>query len=195
MKPKRVVTLTLLAFVAAGVVTLAVKGLTRNRHPEAAANPSATDTSRRSGGSGFQPEGAADRQDLRATADAARQTDSTAKPPSDGVIAYYFHGNTRCPTCQTIESYAHDAVKTGFADELASGDLQWEVVNYEAAGNEHFAELYQVVAPTVVLVRMEGGKPTRWANLMRVWELVGDQDAFTEYIQTETRTLLGESGG
>ena len=114
---------------------------------------------------------------------------------TDGLVVYYFHGSMRCPTCRKIESYAHEAIKTGFGAELDSGDLQWKVVNYEASGNEHFGEDYEVTAPTVVLVEMRGGEQKRWKNLDRVWELVmtGTKEEFLGYVQEEAKALLGGS--
>jgi thiol-disulfide isomerase/thioredoxin len=125
------------------------------------------------------------------------QADAQTAAIKDGVIVYYFHGNTRCPTCRKIESYAHEAIERGFAAELDSGRLQWKVVNYETPGNEHLAEDYQVIAPSMVLVEMRGGKQKQWQNLDRVWELVmtGTKEAFVEYVQEETQTLLQDSAG
>jgi len=121
----------------------------------------------------------------------ARDGDANAgEPLRDGVMVYYFHGNTRCPTCQTIESYAHEAVQAGFAEELNNGRLRWQVLNYEQPGNEHFDTDYQIVAPTVILARFQGGKQTAWKNLNRVWELVGDKKAFLKYVQDELRGCL-----
>ena len=114
-------------------------------------------------------------------------------PVADAVIAYYFHGNMRCPTCQKIESYAHEAIETGFPEQLQSGALKWQVVNYEAPGNERLATEYEIVAPTVVVVKIEGGQEKGSENLMRVWELVGDKSAFCDYVQGRTRTLLEDA--
>jgi hypothetical protein len=111
--------------------------------------------------------------------------------PANALVVYYFHGATRCPTCRNIESYSHDAVQTAFADQLARDKILWKVVNYEEPANSHFATDFDIVAPTVVLVRTVDGKPAEWRNLPRVWELVGDQDEFTKYIQDETRAMLG----
>jgi len=69
----------------------------------------------------------------------------------DGVVVYYLHSNTRCPTCQTIEAYAKEAVETGFAEELKNGKIQWRIINYESPGNEHYATDYQIVARTSCL--------------------------------------------
>ncbi len=161
MKPKNLVTILLLLFVAASVGVLSVKSLRPHARQPVATNPTLNHS--------------------------AGQTEAT--PPADGVIAYCFHGDVRCSTCRTIEAYAREALEAGFADQFQSGKLKWQVVNYQAPGNEHFAKEYEIIAPTVVLVRMENGQQKNWENLMRVWELVHDKDAFVQYIQTEMRKL------
>jgi len=168
MKPKNVVTIGLLMFVGACIMVLTVKALRPSPPPPAAANPAAAP------GVG-SPE--------------------AEEPMDDGVIAYYFHGNMRCPTCRAIESYAHEAVQAGFAEPLESGKLKWRVVNYETPGNEHFATDYEIFAPTVVVVEMSDGSQQEWKNLDRVWELVGDKDAFVQYVQSETETMLEGTSG
>ncbi len=113
-----------------------------------------------------------------------------AKLPADGLVTYYFHGETRCPTCRHIEAYAREAIETGFAEEMANGEITWQVVNYESPANAHFATEYEIVAPTVVLVRTSQGQPTDWRNLSRVWNLVGEKEAFVEYVQREAVEMM-----
>jgi hypothetical protein len=116
---------------------------------------------------------------------------SAAQPlPSNAVVVYYFHGDTRCPTCRNIEAFSHHAVQSAFANELTSGQIEWRVVNYETAANRRFADDYNLVAPSVVVVRAIDGKVVAWRNLDRVWELVGDQESFAEYVQRETKAML-----
>jgi hypothetical protein len=121
-------------------------------------------------------------------ANSASKGDTAA---ADRVIAYYFHGSQRCKTCLTIEAYTAEAIRTGFADALSNGTLEWKVVNIEEPENEHFVEDYQITTRTVVLVEMKDGKQVRWSTLDRVWDLVGDQPAFAAYIQEETKGYLG----
>lgn len=111
---------------------------------------------------------------------------------TDGVRVYYLHSNTRCPTCRTIESYAEEAVRTAFADELKNRQLDWQVINYETPGNEHYATDYNVAAPSVVLVRYKDGKQVDWKGLPEVWEHTGDKMAFFNFVQTSLRDFLGE---
>ena len=51
------------------------------------------------------------------------------KPLETKVYAYYFHGNIRCYTCHTMEKYSREAIETRFKDALASGKLEFKVVN------------------------------------------------------------------
>ncbi|MDZ7620088.1 MAG: nitrophenyl compound nitroreductase subunit ArsF family protein [Patescibacteria group bacterium] len=109
----------------------------------------------------------------------------------DGVRVYYLHGSFRCPTCRTIEAYAKEAVESGFAEELRDGRVAWQVINYEEPGNERFAIDYEVVAPTVVLAKFEGGRQVDWKGLHEVWEHVGDKDAFLNFVQSNLRQFAG----
>ena len=86
-------------------------------------------------------------------------------------------------------------LETGFNDELVTGRVKWQVIDYEAPANEHVATEYEVVAPTVVLVRTTNGEATDWRNLSRVWDLVGDKEAFMEYVRSEAREMLDATAG
>jgi hypothetical protein len=116
---------------------------------------------------------------------------ATEQLPDNALVVYYFHGQTRCPTCRKIESYSHDAVHTAFVDELAQKKVVWRVVNYEQPENAHFVTDYKLLSSSIVLVHTTDGKVTEWRNLERVWDLVGNPDTFTEYIRGEARSMLG----
>jgi hypothetical protein len=119
--------------------------------------------------------------------------DATAAATSDGVVAFYFHGKTRCATCRKIEAYADEAIHKGFAPALQTAALTWRVVNVEELENKHFVEDFQLVTRSVVLAEYRDDKIVRWKNLDKVWQLVRDKDAFTSYVQSETREFLGKS--
>jgi hypothetical protein len=121
----------------------------------------------------------------------AQESPSTGTAP--GVVAYYFHGNTRCATCKKIEAYADEAIHQGFAEMLENGALTWRVVNVEESENRHFIDDFQLVTRSVVLAEYHNGAITRWKSLDKVWQLVRNKDDFTRYVQSETREFLGES--
>ena len=112
---------------------------------------------------------------------------------TDGVVAYYFHGNVRCATCRKIEAYADEAIHSGFSGALDNGTLAWSVVNIDETEGKHFVEDFQLVTRSVVLAEYQDGKVVRFKNLDQVWQLVRDKDGFVEYLQDEANEFLGES--
>ncbi len=118
--------------------------------------------------------------------------ENTEPPLSDGVIAYYFYRTKRCTDCETIQAYAHEAIETGFRKRLEAGTLQWRPANFEEKENRPLKERYNIAAPTVVLVRMDGGRPKQSKTLTQVWKLLktADKQTFIDYVQRETKTFL-----
>ena len=88
---------------------------------------------------------------------------ATAKDQSlrDGLVVYYFHGNTRCPTCEAIESQAHETVQADFAEQLESGEVVWKMLNYEESAASELATKFEIQMPVVVLARMKDGADRR----------------------------------
>jgi hypothetical protein len=128
-----------------------------------------------------------------AAADDFQTTAAVAPQTLDaGVVAYYFHGNLRCRTCQTIEAYSEEAIRSEFADELASGHLVWRVVNTDDPENKHFVKDFELVTKSLVLTEYRDGEVTRWENLKQVWQLVRDKEQFLEYVRSSTRRFLQE---
>ena len=111
---------------------------------------------------------------------------------AEGVIAYFLHTDVRCWNCNTIEKYAHETLTESFADALASGDIDWRVLNMDEPANEHFAVEFELVTSSVVLARMENGARKDWKNLSRVWDLVHDEEEFKTYVAEATNIFLGE---
>ncbi len=132
------------------------------------------------------------RQDAQAI-ETTQQEKPATHQPEHKVIAYYFYGTVRCSTCRTIEAYAEDAIKNGFQNELQSGALEWRAVNVNIPENEHFIRDYELTTRSVVLADIWGGQQKQWKNLTRVWQLVRNRQAFTSYIQEETRKYLAGS--
>ena len=115
------------------------------------------------------------------------------KSQASEIVAYYFHGNLRCKTCQMIEAYSEEAITQGFADELASGQLAWRVVNIDEAQNKHFVKDFELVTKSLVLVSFRDGEVVRFENLKLVWQLVRDKDGFLKYVRDGTREFIGEN--
>jgi hypothetical protein len=123
---------------------------------------------------------------MAAAPDASLKTETI----DNGLIVYYFHGNMRCPTCRSIESQAHETVKTHFASPLSDGKIIWKIVNYEQAAAKPLATKFEIQMPVVVLARMKDGQIEDWKRLDEVWALVGDKAGFTKYVRGEIERML-----
>ncbi|MFH1749010.1 MAG: nitrophenyl compound nitroreductase subunit ArsF family protein [Planctomycetota bacterium] len=129
-----------------------------------------------------------------AVADSTVQKVQPADPPSEAadtkVIAYYFHRTLRCPTCLSIEAQAREAIVIGFSKEIEDGQLEWQAVDIEQEGNEHFESDFELSSSSLVIVEMRGNEVAQWKNLERVWELVEDPLGFQVYVWDELMKYL-----
>lgn len=106
------------------------------------------------------------------------------------LVAYYFHGNTRCFTCRKIEGLSHDVVTSEFGPQLKTDQLEWQSVNVEQSGNEHLFDDYKLITWSLVLVTYRNGKQTGFTNLTDVWTLVNNEPAFRSYVKSGIQSAL-----
>ena len=116
--------------------------------------------------------------------------DERAKDNSSQIIAYYFHGTFRCPTCHKLEKYAKEAIEDNFKDELDKGILIFKAVNIEEKRNEHFINDYQLYTKSIVLSLVKEGKEIEYKNLDKIWEYVRDKDKYIKYVKSEIEDFL-----
>jgi hypothetical protein len=109
------------------------------------------------------------------------------------VVAYYFHGTMRCPTCHKLEQYSKEAIETNFKDALASGTLEFKVVNVEEKANEHYASDYKLYTKSLVLSLVKDGKEIKWKNMDKIWENVRDKQRFVDYVKSGISDFLKEA--
>lgn len=114
-----------------------------------------------------------------------------AKKNKQRVVVYYFHGRARCYTCKTIEKLTRESIDRDFAKEKRAGQVEFKAVNVEMRENSHFIQDYRLTSKSVVLQKIAGEKHVDWKILDKTWVLVRDKEAFTRYIQTEVKTMLG----
>lgn len=144
----------------------------------------------------LEPQLAAIAEELRAlrgqggiAVGAAAPTD--AETIDDGLVVYYLHGNTRCPTCRSIEAQAKESVQTHFAPQMNEGKIIWKTLNYEQdAAARPLALRFEVQMPVVVVAKMRDGEIEDWRRLDQVWALVDDKPGFAELIRTEVSAML-----
>ncbi len=111
----------------------------------------------------------------------------------DKIIAYYFHGNARCPTCHKMEQYTKEAIEETFKEELANGRLVFKEVNVEEKENEHFVNDYQLYTKALIISGVKNGKEIQHKNLTKIWEYVRDKNKFFNYVKTEINNYLKDN--
>jgi NADH:ubiquinone oxidoreductase subunit C len=112
--------------------------------------------------------------------------------PQNKVIAYYFHGDFRCPTCFKMEQHSRGAVEKYFKDELASGKVVFSAVNTDEKANKHFVRDYGLYAKSLIISLVKDGKEVRSKNLTKIWEYAWDEREFYDYVKTEVESYLKE---
>jgi len=127
----------------------------------------------------------------RASRVAARDSAASA-PPADRVVVAYFHRNARCDNCLKFEAYADQALRDSFPEELADGTLEWRVVNLDDTTSAYLVEDYDLFEISLIVSRVHGGQEVYWRTLDAIWTLVGDKDAFMEYVAFEVGEELGK---
>ncbi len=113
--------------------------------------------------------------------------------PKSKVVAYYFHGDFRCPTCYRLEQYSKEAIDTHFKDALSSGKLEFKTVSVDEKANRHFVGDYQLYTKSLVLSLVKDGKEIKSKNLIKIWEYVGNKQRFFEYVTSEVQDFLKDS--
>ena len=105
-------------------------------------------------------------------------------------IATYFLTNLRCPSCLAIERLTAETIRVVFAEELSAGLLEWRTINIDGEGNYHYVKDYSLYTKSVIISEYVNGKETRWKNLPKVWELLGNEDKFSKYLKDEMTAFM-----
>ena len=187
---KRVAAIALLLFVGATVGVLIAQEVGREKpsaETEIASTPSPDDV---------------EAADEEISAHVASGSDSDANPQAGDpdtqtpdetttacvVEAIYFHNTLRCRTCRNIEQSALAAMEEAFADAFDSGQLRWMAVNMEE--EPQVVEQFDLVKPSLVLMRKVDGELSDWITLEDTWVFIGREARFSLYIEESTQAFL-----
>jgi len=125
--------------------------------------------------------------DAPAKTDASVKADTPASTPADRVVVMYFHRTQRCPTCLKMGGYSEEAVKTGFAQEIKAGKVEFHYIDFQDKKNESLTQGYQVSGPTLIVTKVVDNKVKDHKNLTEMWTKVRDKAAFIEYVQSNIK--------
>jgi hypothetical protein len=113
-----------------------------------------------------------------------------AEASTDRVVAMYFHRTQRCPTCLKMGSYSEEAVKSGLAQQVKDGKVEFRYIDFQDEKNAALTKGYKVGGPTLIVARVAGGKVAEYKNLTEIWTKVRDKEAFVEYVRNNVKSYL-----
>ncbi len=128
--------------------------------------------------------------DLRGAEPAKGPVGERQNTPDTQVMVTYFYTTYRCPTCKKLEVYSRQAIEEGFPRELEEKKIVFCTLNLDEPENSHYIQDYKLVTKSLIISLNRNGKEIKWANLADIWKLVGDQEKFKAYVQSETQAYL-----
>jgi hypothetical protein len=108
------------------------------------------------------------------------------------VIAYYFHPTIRCIACITVESIAAETIEEAFREQLADGRLVWMRINIDEKHSEDYEKQFEVSGSALVITKLDDGNNMQYKKLTKVWELLSQPQALSEYIKNEINEYLSQ---
>jgi len=108
---------------------------------------------------------------------------------ADKIEVLNFHRTQRCWSCSTLGKLSEKTVGEKFADEVAGGKVIFKAVNIELPENKEIVNLYQAGGSSLYINAIKDGK-NNIAQNMKVWQLLSDEPAFTNYLEIQLRSLL-----
>ncbi|MEN6452160.1 MAG: nitrophenyl compound nitroreductase subunit ArsF family protein [Thermoguttaceae bacterium] len=111
------------------------------------------------------------------------ETKAKSAAPADRVVVMYFHRTQRCPTCKRMGSYAEEAVKLGFAEEIKKGTVEFHFIDFQDESNAGLTEGYGVSGPTLIVAQVADNKVKDYKSLTEIWTKNNDKDEFLKYVR------------
>jgi len=130
---------------------------------------------------------------IKQAEDTTEKKQETETLPKDSLNIYYFHATARCNSCLKIEKYTKTAIETGFKEELKTKKIIFKLVNIDNPENKHFIDDFKLYTKSVIVEQIKNGKPVKWSNLDKIWDLLDNETQFSLYIQDNVKKNFDET--
>ena len=108
----------------------------------------------------------------------------------DYVRIIYFHGDYRCATCNKLEELSKMTVDQYFSEELKSGKVEFDIINYDKKENEHYVDDFQLFNQSLIVIKYKDGKQKEWKNCKKIWQLVRKDDKSLDDVKKAVNEYL-----
>jgi len=109
--------------------------------------------------------------------------------PADRVEVVYFHRTRRCYSCQYVEERTRYTLETYFEDELASGKVNFEVLNVEDKENAAIVKKYGAFTSSLFINTLKDGTD-HIEEATDIYFLIGNDEAFVEALKSKIEKSL-----
>jgi hypothetical protein len=99
---------------------------------------------------------------------------------ADDIQLLYFHRTERCTSCNNAEQYARDTLDKYFSDEIKSGKLSIQSIDYQK--DKAMSEKYNVKMQGLKMLITRNGQQTV-KDAPEIWAYVKDRDAYMNYLK------------
>ncbi len=115
---------------------------------------------------------------------------SSSSPNSaDKVEVMHFHPTKQCYSCKTLGDYAAKTVNESFPNEVASGRLVYQNVDFSLQKNAALVKKYGVTGSSLWIGVYKGGNFTKEENV-NVWYKIDNETDYKEYLTKVIRKRL-----
>ena len=104
---------------------------------------------------------------------------------AEDINIYYYWRNPRCVTCKKMETYTSIAVQN-----LKDKTVHFYSLDMSKPENKKAVKKYGLYTKTVIISKTQNGKEN-WKNLTKIWDKVGNEKDFENYITSEIKQFKG----
>jgi len=108
---------------------------------------------------------------------------SQANAEVQKVEVYHFHGTAQCYSCKTVGAYAEETVNLFYQDEIRSGKIVFQSINYDLPENKELATKYGVGGSSlwIGVYDSQGFHPEQNTD---VWLKINNKDDYLLYLKS-----------
>ncbi len=98
------------------------------------------------------------------------------------IEVYHFHGTNQCYSCKTVGAYAEETINTYYPNEIQSGKIVFNSINYDLLENKVIAMKYGVSGSSlwIGVYDSTGFHPEQNTN---VWYKINDKQDYMNYLK------------
>jgi len=97
-----------------------------------------------------------------------------------------------CSSCEAMQAYTQKTLSDHYQAEVDNGRIRFATVSAAGESNREFREKTDILATTLVLIKIRNGTIQEMKKLPEAWQHLKNEDAFIDMLQRELKAFTGE---